>query len=166
MILSLIGLPGSGKSTVSSLIGKLLNKQVVDMDSVFETDQACTVAEYFEANGEDAFRVGESNLLATVLQSDDIVLSTGGGVILQQENRRLLRSLSCVVYLNANPDFLVSRLSSSSHRPHFYAQDPSVRIKTLWTERSALYLQTAHFAIAVDNKSPQNIAEEVIDVAF
>jgi shikimate kinase len=105
-------------------------------------------------------------VLAAALQSDNIILSTGGGIILRPQNRSLLRSVSCVVYLNSSPDCLVSRLVASTDRPLFLAKDPLVRIRTLWSERSDLYLQTAHFTVCVDNKNIQKIAEEVIDAVY
>ncbi len=166
MILSLIGLPGVGKTAVGSLLGVLLEKQVIETDRLFEIECKCTIAEYFDAHGEAAFRDVEANLLAKALQSDNIILSTGGGVVLRAENRRLLRSLSCVVYLDSSPDYLVSRLAASTERPLFRAQDPLLRIRALWSDRAELYLQTAHFTICVENKSVEHIAEEVIDAAF
>lgn len=166
MILSLIGLPGVGKSAVGSLLSGLLRKQLVDTDRLFVLKYNCPIAEYFDIHGEEAFRDAESDLLAVALQVDNIILSTGGGIILRQDNRKLLRSQSQVVYLNSNPDLLELRLAASPHRPLFRGQNPLLKIRTLWSERSELYLQTAHFSISTDNKNAHLICEEIVDTVM
>ena len=101
---SLIGLPGSGKSTVGRQLARRLQLPFFDSDHVIEQRLGCAIREYFEREGEDRFRDLEAAVIDELTQSAEGVLSTGGGVVLRPENRRHLHARTKVIYLKSSPD--------------------------------------------------------------
>ena len=126
-MISLIGLPGSGKSTVGRQLARRLQLPFSDSDHVIEQQLGCSIREYFEREGEERFRDVEESVIDELTQGGSGVLSTGGGVILRQVNRRRLRQHSQVVYLNSSPDELFRRLRHDVNRPLLQVADPLLR---------------------------------------
>lgn len=147
MIVTLIGLPGSGKTTVGRQLARRLQLPFVDSDQVLEQRLGCSIRAYFEAEGEDRFRDNEEQVIEDLSQSDMGVLSTGGGVVLRPENRRRLHDRTTVVYLRASPEDLYRRLRHDTQRPLLQVADPMARLRELFELRDPLYLETAHFVI-------------------
>ncbi|HEY4375987.1 MAG TPA: shikimate kinase, partial [Acidimicrobiales bacterium] len=130
----LVGLMGSGKSTVGKKVAKLLKLPFVDADHALEARSGRTVREWFEQEGEAGFRSAEADLLATVLSDPSpVVLATGGGVVIADANRdRLRRPDAFVVYLHAEPAFLASRTKEKDHRP-LLTGDPGEVLGAMYT---------------------------------
>jgi shikimate kinase len=151
-VITLIGLPGSGKSTVGRQLARRLSAHFVDSDQLIEQRLGCSIREYFEREGEDAFRDVEQAVLADALTSvapdgKQQVLATGGGAVLRAANRELLKSSGQVVYLRATPEDLLRRLRHDRNRPLLQVGDPLQRLRDLFALRDPLYRETAHFQI-------------------
>jgi len=146
-MISLIGLPGSGKSTVGRQLARRLQIPFYDSDQIIEERLGCSVRAAFERDGEEAFRDLETNVLDELSQIPKAVISTGGGAVLRQENRKHLRGRGYVVYLNSMPEDLHRRLRHDATRPLLQVADPLGRLRELYAARDPLYRETAHFVI-------------------
>lgn len=145
---SLIGLPGSGKSTIGRQIARLWGLPFIDTDQVIEQRLGCTIKDYFASHGEAAFRNVESQVLAQLLaQSPSMVLATGGGAVLRPENRELLKTASTVFYLQTSAEDIARRLRADTTRPLLQGVDPLLRLRELLQLRGSMYLETAHYVI-------------------
>jgi shikimate kinase len=147
-LIILIGLPGSGKSTVGRQLGRRLQMPFVDSDTVIEQRLGCTIREFFEREGEDAFRDVEQQVLADLCAPQNpTVLATGGGIVLRPANRECLRNAGTVVYLRAAPEDLARRLRHDVQRPLLQGVDPLVRLRDLFVARDPFYREVATFTI-------------------
>lgn len=150
----LIGLPGSGKTTVGKALAKERGLLFVDSDHVIEQRLGCSIREFFELSGEAAFRDLEQSVIAELCQgSASMVLATGGGAVLRPENRAAMRAAGQVIYLRALPDDLARRLARDTTRPLLQGVDPRVRLRELFAVRDPLYRETASFALETARKS-------------
>ncbi|WP_303973035.1 shikimate kinase [Streptococcus merionis] len=151
----LLGFMGSGKTTIA----ERLDKNYVDMDVVITERLGMPIAKYFEEKGEASFRQIESQVLAELL-SQDIVLSTGGGVVMSEANRELLAKNSPNIYLSADFESLYQRLSQDqeNQRPLFLNQSKA-SLKRLYEQRLPLYEAVATQIIDVTGKKPEEIVE-------
>ncbi|MCX7246888.1 MAG: shikimate kinase [Burkholderiales bacterium] len=161
-MISLIGLPGSGKSTVGRQLARRLQLPFSDSDHVIEQQLGCSIREYFEREGEERFRDVEESVIDELTQGGSGVLSTGGGVILRQANRRRLRQHSQVVYLNSSPDELFRRLRHDVNRPLLQVADPLNRLRDLHTLRDPLYRETAHFVVETGRPSVATLVSMIV----
>jgi shikimate kinase len=150
--LSLIGLPGSGKSTVGRQLARRLRLAFTDSDQVIEQRLGCPIREYFEREGEERFRDVEEAVIDELTQQPGI-LSTGGGAVLRAVNRERLRTRGKVVYLKSTPEELIRRLRHDTQRPLLQVSDPLQRLRDLYAARDPLYRETAHFVIETGRPS-------------
>ena len=162
MIFSLIGLPGSGKSTVGRQLARRLALPFVDSDHVIEQRLGCPIRQYFEREGEAAFRDVEEAVLDELSRADSGILSTGGGAVLSEANRRHLRERGLVVYLKSSPDELFRRLRHDRNRPLLQVADPLARLRDLYAIRDPLYRETAHFAIETGRPSVATLVNMIV----
>lgn len=142
-----VGLPGSGKSAVGRQLARRLNARFYDSDQVIEQRTGCSVREYFEREGEAAFRDVEEAVLNELTLHTACVLSTGGGSVLRPINRQHLRTRTQAVYLHSSPEEVFKRLRNDQSRPLLQVPDPLARLKELYDVRDPLYRQTAHFVV-------------------
>lgn len=142
-----MGLPGSGKTTVGRQLSRRLGLPFLDTDHVIEDRLGCSVREYFEREGEERFRDIEQAVIADLAQNHEGVLSTGGGSVLRDANRRALRSGGPVFYLRSAPEDVFRRIRHDQSRPLLQVADPLGRIRDLYIHRDALYRDTAHYVI-------------------
>ncbi|BCO28659.1 shikimate kinase 1 [Rhodoferax lithotrophicus] len=161
-LISLIGLPGSGKSTVGRQLARRLQLPFLDSDHVIEQRLGCSIREYFEREGEDHFRDMEEAVIDELTQLPEGVLSTGGGVVLRPNNRLHLRERTQVVYLNSMPDELFRRLRHDKNRPLLQVADPLQRLRDLYVQRAPLYRETAHFSIDTGRPSVSTLVNTII----
>ena len=148
--LFLIGLPGAGKTTLGRQLARRLAKTFVDADTELERKLGVSIPTIFEIEGEASFRDREEAALAEIVGRSDIVLATGGGVILRAANRDRLRSHGTVVYLHALPETLRERTRRSRHRPLLNTADPLARLMDLYVTRDPLYREVAGCVIESD----------------
>lgn len=143
----LVGLPGSGKSTVGRALARRLGLVCVDSDHEIEHRLGCTIAAYFADRGEAAFRDLEEAVIDELSQRQGLVLSTGGGAVLRQANRQRLHERGTVIYLRSSPEQLYRRLRHDTKRPLLQGGDPLQKLRSLHAERDPLYRECAHYVI-------------------
>ena len=161
-MISLIGLPGSGKSTVGRQLARRLRIPFFDSDQVIERQLGCSIREYFEREGEARFRDVEESVLDELTQNHEGALSTGGGAVLRPANRERLRTRSQVVYLNSSPDELFRRLRHDVNRPLLQVADPLSRLRDLHAVRDPLYRETAHFIMETGRPSVATLVGMIV----
>ncbi len=159
----LIGFMGSGKTSVGRQLAKLLGYDFQDTDTLIEQQEQETIAHMFETKGEEHFRELETAILKR-LQSElnHTVLSTGGGLVLREQNRELLRRMGYVIYLQASNGTIVDRVMGDTTRPLLQGEELRAKVERLQRERKPIYTRTAHKLIRTDDKTPKAIAEEII----
>ena len=161
-MLSLVGLPGSGKSTVGRQIARRLSLPFLDSDHVIEQRLGCSIREFFDREGEDRFRDLESTVLDELTQGSEGILSTGGGSVLRPLNRAHLHQRTRVVYLRSHPDELFRRLRNDRSRPLLQVADPLQRLRDLFAVRDPLYRETAHFVIETGRPSVATLVNMIL----
>lgn len=157
----LVGLPGAGKSTVGRQLARRLGVNFVDSDHVIEERLGCSVREYFEREGEQAFRDLEQAVLAELVQRQGIVLSTGGGSVLRPANRQVLKAHGWVVYLKSSPQELFKRLRHDKTRPLLQGSDPLQKLKDLYQVRDPLYREVAHHSVETGRPSVNTLVNHI-----
>jgi len=155
--LFLVGMPGSGKSTLGRVLARSLGKTFVDADHELERRLGVSISTIFEIEGEDVFRSREAETLARLVQRVDIVLATGGGAVLQPANRERLRMGGTVLYLHASPETTWERTRHSKNRPLLQTADPLARARSLYAQRDQLYRETADLVIEVDHQKSAQV---------
>lgn len=144
---ALVGLPGSGKSTVGRHLARQLGLRFADSDAEIERRIGMSIKDYFAQHGEEAFRDREQEVIDELSAQTDILLATGGGAVLRPSNRDALHSRTHVFYLRSTPEELHRRLRHDTHRPLLQVEDPLRRLRDLYRDRDPLYRRTAHFVV-------------------
>jgi len=162
LIVSLIGLPGSGKSTVGRQLARRLQLPFFDSDRLIEERLGCSIREFFESEGEQRFRDIETAVIDELTQQPEGVLSTGGGAVLRPENRSHLQQRTRVVYLNSSPDELFRRLRHDKNRPLLQVANPLGRMRELYDQRHPLYQQTAHCTVETGRPSVSALVRSIM----
>lgn len=157
-----MGLPGSGKTTVGRQLARRLRLRFVDSDHAIEARIGCSIREFFDREGEDRFRDIEEEVLDTLSQDADCVLSTGGGAVLRPANRAHLRARGQVVYLKSTPEELFRRLRHDVSRPLLQVRDPLTRMRELFALRDPLYRETAHFVLETGRPSVSTLVNMIV----
>ena len=163
----LIGFMGSGKSTVGRELHHRLGYPLVDMDYVIEQRARKSIAAIFTDEGEEAFRDMETHLLEELCNPNASrrIISTGGGIIGREENRKLLRRLGYVVWLHAPIDLILERTAKNRERPLLHTDDPAARIEALMAVRKPLYEQTAHLKVKTSGLDSNELATGILESA-
>lgn len=146
-MIALVGLPGSGKSTIGRQLARRLGVPFADSDHVIEQQLGCSIREYFEREGEDRFRDIEEGVIDELTTRHDGVIATGGGAVLRPANRAHLRERAKVIYLRSSPEEVFRRLRHDTNRPLLQVKDPLGRLRDLYAVRDPLYREAAHFVI-------------------
>ena len=165
MNIFIVGPMGSGKSTVGKIISDELFLSFFDTDEEIESRTGASIDWIFDLEGEEGFRKRESEVLEEMAQKNSIVLSTGGGVVLSDANRELLSSRGTVFYLSTPIDVQVERTSKDKDRPLLKNGDPKEILSNLHEKRESLYLQVSDHVVETANKSSQQVATEIINLA-
>lgn len=167
MILTLIGPRGTGKSTVAPRLAARLGWDWADADAELERQAGRTIREIFESDGELAFRDLERRVLIELLQRDQLVLAAGGGAILNADTRRDVHAAGPVVWLQAKPETTAARLAgdpvTAAQRPNLTAAGGIDEIREILRRREPFYRETATIAVATDDRSVDDIAEEILN---
>lgn len=160
--LFLIGMPGSGKSTVGRNLARQLEVPFLDADQVVEARIGCSIREYFEHVGEEGFRNVEEAVLDELTQSHAGVLATGGGAVLRAANRSRLHTRGHVVYLRSSPSEAFRRIQHDRNRPLLQVDDPMARLRDLYEQRDPLYREAAHFIVETGRPSVARLAGLIV----
>ena len=160
--IALVGLPGSGKSTVGRQLARRLAIPFFDSDHVIEQRLGCSIREFFEREGEERFRDIEQEELDRLTLGDACVLSTGGGSVLREANRQHLRDRTRVVYLRSTPEEVFRRVRHDRNRPLLQVADPMQRLRDLHAVRDPLYRETAHFVIETGRPSVATLVNMIL----
>jgi 3-dehydroquinate synthase len=158
----LVGLMGSGKTTIGRALAKRLNLRFVDADHEIESRTGASITLIFEIEGEASFRQREADVIRDLTQQQGIVLATGGGAILDPESRRSLRERGTVVYLRASVGSLVQRTSHDRQRPLLQTADPRARIEELMRQRAPLYEEVAHITVETGRPNVQSVVQNIL----
>lgn len=160
--IALVGLPGSGKSTIGRQLARRLGLVSIDTDHVIEQRLGYSIREYFEREGEDSFRDVEESVIDDLTQTHHGILSTGGGSVLRLANREHLHARCQVVYLRSSPEEIFRRLRHDMMRPLLQVDDPLTRLRDLYAIRDPLYRETAHFVVETGRPSVANLLNMVV----
>ncbi|MCH7762473.1 MAG: shikimate kinase [Candidatus Marinimicrobia bacterium] len=158
----LIGMMGSGKSTVGKLLAEKMQMTFIDLDEIIETNARKSVRELFEQEGESHFRKLESEALVNI-KKENSVIACGGGIILDKLNRNKLQSSGKVVYLQVSISKLTKRLQSLNDRPLLEGKEIEKELNRIWDKRKELYEGVAQMTIQVDKQTPEQITKFIID---
>ena len=158
----LVGMPGSGKTTLGRLLSRRLGMPFADIDHVIEARLGCSIREYFDREGEQAFRDLEQQTVDDLTRQSTGVISTGGGSVLRPVNRDMLRERGRVFYLRATPEDLYRRLRHDTTRPLLQVADPMARLRTLFKERDPLYREAAHHVLETNRPSVSHLLQRIM----
>lgn len=158
----LVGLPGSGKTTVGKQLARRLKLPFVDSDHVIEERLGCSIREFFEREGEDRFRDVEQEVIDELSRGQVCVLSTGGGAVLRPANRQHLHDRGRVVYLRSTPEDVYRRVRHDRNRPLLLVADPLQRLRDLYDARDPLYRETAHYVIDTGRPSVATLVNMIV----
>jgi len=153
---------GAGKTTIGKQLAARTNKQFLDSDHEIELRTGAAIDLIFELEGEEGFRKRESQIMKDLMDMSNIVLATGGGVILSEKNRALLKKQGLVIYLKALPEQLLRRLSKDKKRPLLQTNDRLGKIRKLLIERELLYEETADIIVKTDKSSIKQIIDRIV----
>ena len=165
----LVGFMGTGKTVVGRKLAQLMGWEFVDMDTVLEVRAGKSVQHVFSEDGESTFRDMERVLLEEVCSGSRRVISTGGGVVLDESNRQLMRSRALVVLLDAHPETIYTRLTNNDTipvetRPLLSGSQPLEHIKELKEGREVFYAAAAHHVVDTERLRVDQVAEKVLEV--
>ncbi len=152
---------GAGKTTIGRHLARRLKKRFVDCDHEIEARTGVRIPLIFEIEGEPGFRRRESQVLQALTREDGVVLATGGGAVLDPENRRRLSETGLVIYLCAPPEELYARTQHDRNRPLLQVADPLGRIRELHALRDPLYREAADIVFEGDRRSPLSAARQL-----
>lgn len=156
-----VGLMGAGKTTIGKLLAKHLGKTFYDTDQEIEKRTGVKISTIFELEGEAGFRRRETAIIEELSQLSNIVMATGGGAVIANDNRTLLKAHGKVIYLRANVNELWHRMRHDKHRPLLQNVDIRAKLEQLYAERNPLYTETADLIFDTGNQPVANILNQI-----
>jgi shikimate kinase len=137
----LVGMPGSGKTSIGRRLAQQLGLEFVDADHEIEVSASMSIADIFSKYGEPYFRAGEARVIARLLDKGSQIIATGGGAFVNPETRTLVRARALSVWLKADVDLLLRRVKRKNDRPLLHVADPEAVLQRLLAEREAVYAE-------------------------
>ena len=159
----LVGLMGAGKTTIGKSLASRLDKTFIDSDHEIQKRTGVNIPLIFDIEGEAGFRKRESEMLRELVKLENIVLATGGGVVLDKENRELLKQNGTVVYLRAAVNDLWQRTRHDKNRPLLQTPDPHAKLCELYAQRDPIYCETAHIIVETGKQSAHSLVQQQIE---
>ncbi len=159
----LVGLMGAGKTTVGRQLAKQLGKTFIDSDQEIEARTGVRIPVIFEIEGEAGFRKREESAIELLTAQSNIVLGTGGGAVLSENNRKLLKSRGMVVYLRGSPEQLYERTRHDRNRPLLQTEDPLAKLGTLYLQRDPLYREVSDLIVDTGRQSVTSLTRQLRD---
>lgn len=160
--LFLVGPMGAGKTTIGRFLADSLQLEFVDLDAVIEDRCGANIPWIFDVEGEAGFRKRESRVLAEIAAQKGLLLATGGGAVLAEENRNILKQQGYVVYLSASVSQLLERTAHDRNRPLLQVDNPREVIEKLLEDRDPLYREVADLVVVTEKRKPQLVAEDIV----
>lgn len=160
----LCGFMGSGKTTVGSALAELLGRRFIDLDKYIERKKGLSIPEIFEKKGEGYFRSLETKYSKRLSRRKNLVISLGGGTVLNPENTNALKKSGLLIYLKVDCDTVLKRLKNDSSRPLLNG-DKELSVKTLLTEREPIYLSAADFTVSGAKEKSETV-NEILNIIF
>ena len=157
----LVGPMGAGKTTIGRFLAEILELEFIDLDTAIEERCGANIPWIFDVEGEAGFRKRESRMLEEITLRSNVLLATGGGAVLSESNRELLKQQGYVVYLNASAAQLLERTAHDRNRPLLQVENPQEVIEKLLSERDPLYREVADLVIVTEKRKPQVVAEDI-----
>lgn len=157
----LIGSMGAGKSTLGRLLASALKRPFYDSDKVIEERCGASIPWIFDLEGEEGFRLRETQVIDELTQEQGIVLSTGGGSVLKEENRQFLKERGVVIFLRTTVEQQLLRTSKDRSRPLLQTENPRAKLEELKAIRDPLYLATAHLVVDTDQRPPRQVMQAI-----
>lgn len=163
--LALVGLMGTGKSSVGRILAERTGRELIDTDALVQGITGRSIGELFAGEGEAAFRRYElDSLHRSLARNEPVIVATGGGVVLTPDARQALERDATVVWLRADPDLLARRLDGDRSRPLLSGHDPLATLRDLHDHRAPLYAEVADVVVDIGDRSADEVADEVLDV--
>lgn len=160
----LIGPMGSGKTSIGQRLADMFELEFLDCDHELEDRTGASVSLIFDVEGEEGFRERETRMLEELSAREGVLIATGGGVILRERNRELLRERGLVVYLNTPVSWQLRRLRRDKSRPLLQTPDRKEKLMRLAEERNPLYAELADIEFPARNKSLDSVAKELAGI--
>ena len=157
----LIGLMGAGKTTIGRYLAKSLSMPFYDSDKAIEELTGVDIPTIFDYEGEEGFRVREQNMIQELTRMRGIVLATGGGAIIREQNRQALKNTGFVVYLQCSIDKILQRTRRDTQRPLLKTDNPRKKLEQLLLDREAYYLSCADFTIETSSMQSKLVAQVI-----
>lgn len=161
--LILVGMMGSGKTTLGRALARHLGKAFVDSDEEIQQRTGVTIPHIFDIEGETGFRQREIAAIRDLVERDNMVLATGGGAVLAEQSRELMRQNGIVIYLKANVHDLWQRTRHDRNRPLLQTADPYAKLTELFQQRDPLYLQVADIVMQSGKQSAHALMLQLVD---
>ncbi|MCD6459544.1 shikimate kinase [bacterium] len=159
----LFGFMGTGKSLIARKLRDILGLEVIDMDTLIQQREGKSISKIFAENGEPYFREIEKKTAIELAEQQGVIISTGGGVVLNEENIKNLSKNGVCVCLQAEPETIFERVKPETHRPLLQTDNPLETIKNILNKRKINYLKVP-YKIVTDNKTPEQICEEILNI--
>ena len=162
----LIGFMGCGKSTIGKKLAEASGLTFQDTDAVIEATYKKSISKMFEEDGEEYFRNAETELLKKLsAEAEGLVLATGGGMPMREENAALLREIGTVVFLDTKLETILERLQNDTGRPLADGEDREKKLRPLYEKRLPVYRAAAEYILTTEEKSFETMIEEIKNVA-
>lgn len=158
----LVGPMGAGKTTIGRQLAEALGMDFVDSDQAIEARTGATIPWIFDVEGEAGFRKREKAMIDELTRRQNVVLATGGGAVLDPENRRHLQSRGTVIYLHADIDQLLERTRKDRNRPLLQTDDPRARLEALMAERDPLYREVADIILETGQRGVRHAVQALL----
>ncbi|HEX2519954.1 MAG TPA: shikimate kinase [Castellaniella sp.] len=158
----LVGMMGAGKTTIGRQLAAALGREFVDLDQAIEARCGVRVATIFDIEGEAGFRRRETAALDEFTRKPGLVLATGGGAVMAPENRAMLKTRGCVVYLRAGVDELYRRVARDRNRPLLHTPDPRQRLADLVAQRERLYAELADITLDTADQPVSHVLQQLL----
>ena len=157
----IVGAMGSGKSTIGKLLAKKLQRKFLDTDHEIEVNTNHDISTIFEKFGEDVFREKETEILNKLKDKENHVISTGGGIILKDENINLMKDIGTLVFLDISLETQIKRVKYRKHRPLLKNSNLEIELKKLKINRDPIYNKISDYIIEVSSKDKNTIVDEI-----
>ncbi|OQX80783.1 MAG: shikimate kinase [Candidatus Omnitrophica bacterium 4484_70.1] len=159
----LVGFMGTGKTTVGKILAKKLKKEFIEMDEEIEKREGKKIVDIFRLFGEPYFRKVEKEVLKEIASCFNLVVSCGGGVVVDRENLRILKESGIVICLKAKPSIIYERTKKTEERPLLNVPKPLKKIKELLAKRAPFYAK-ADYSVDTSTLTPEEVSEKVIEI--